>query len=123
MKVDLRDLAAGLVHAAMQDGISERGEQECAYFAGHLESITIAFKAYVDALADIELTKEKLLANCHLPLSPAQEKAVERECKLIVREINLRHKQTISVFDKWLKEFDRMKEETKDFCYDATDSN
>lgn len=121
-KATFRDLAAAIIHQTLQEGISERGSKECAYFAGNIEAMWISFQTYVSELNKVKLTDAAILSNLPEGLTDGQRKAILTECKKIVREVNMRHQQTLQLLGKWVREFDRLSEVQKEMSYEAVDN-
>ncbi len=123
--LNIKDLSIGAIHSALKNGISEKGERECAYFAGHIEAMSISYAAYLDELEKVPLSDKVLEENIHPlvinQLSPGQKKAIVREAKNHLRGINMFNRKVMSVLNQLLKTYDIISDDAKDFIFEEMD--
>lgn len=121
-KISIKPLASAIIHEHFKVNISETGEKECALFASMIESSYVAFREYHKELCSIPLTKEDIIKNADKigaeNLTNGQYKVLNREVKQVCKEISMKHKKTLLLFEQWLREFDRIPESQKDYLFD-----
>ena len=120
MKMTTKDLAAGAINEVLKKGISLTGEKECKYFASMIEALTASYKAYIDELNAVPIKQKDILENV-LPgvtLTEGQSKALLRDAKQVVREINLNNKNTLRTLEKICREVERLSPDAQKFVFE-----
>jgi hypothetical protein len=124
---DLKNLALGAIHETLKNGISEKGEKECAYFAGLLLPMQSAWLEYRHELSKVDTSSKAIRSNIH-PLAKGKltrEELIKIEmfAELHLKMIDRSYKAMDKILADYVKMFDTLTEEAQNYCFDATGSN
>ena len=123
MKNNLKKYASDVLLLALQKGISDKGEKSAMYFAGNISLLREHFEIYIHEINKIDLNalvKTSIADYDSQP--PALIKAIQREIKLQLKQLNNSYNQTLSVLRKNEKQFNGLHEETKEKIFQHLDS-
>lgn len=117
-----KKIAYNALHKTFKQNLSDNGEKECAAFITNLETTYLHLREYHKELSLVELSKETVLENLteeeKKHLTDGQKKAIYSQVKVITKEINLKHHQSLKLFERWLRELDRVPEYLQDYIYE-----
>jgi len=124
---DLKNLALGAIHETLKNGISEKGEKECAYFAGLLIPMQSAWLEYRHELSKVDTTSKAIRSNIHPlvkgKLTREEVIKIEMFAEVHLKTIEQSYKAMDKILEEYVKMFDRLTEEAQNRCFDATESN
>lgn len=109
------------VYTLLAKGLSDTGQREGLWFAGHIEAIYMAFKAYTEELNKIDVTPKTI--DKALPLNmPTHKRFVFINKALEIRkDIVKTNQKRLAALEGLLKDFDNLTEKQKEDAYNMTE--
>lgn len=101
--------------------LSERGEREGLWFAGHIEALYASYKCYTDEVKKIDLSPYKLSKYIPPTLPPYQQRQVFKEANLAAKDVIKMQSHRLAGLKALLNDFDALHEKDKEKAYDETD--